>query len=247
LRYVDNKREIIPQMIRRIVLVFLSLSGSGFVHEVIRSGIRKRSSLRVQGVEKEVLKDEAENTEALGVDVWGEPVTANDMMPVNAGENEELMYTAADFAGSEWKIGVLWRESEKIDVTWFRCKEDQNSEWGWGADGKWKVEDGIYFTVSRDFPLGWNGRRLFSAKIGRDPNYLEGIIRGWKPWEPASVMGSFQAIRLGVNRTNPPPWENRQDDDDDNMNEKMDGEVSLQGSTESLQTSSMEKEESTNI
>ena len=110
----------------------------------------------------------------------------------------EVTYREADFVGSEWKIGVLWRDKEKIDVTWVRCKEDGNSEWGWGANGKWRLEDGSFLTFTRDFPLGWNGKRLFSARVGADGNFVEGVVRGWKPFESATIMGEWQAIRLGV-------------------------------------------------
>jgi len=118
----------------------------------------------------------------------------------------EVTYREADFVGSEWKIGVLWRDKEKIDVTWVRCKEDGNSEWGWGANGKWRLEDGSFLTFTRDFPLGWNGKRLFSARVGADGNFVEGVVRGWKPFESATIMGQWQAIRLGVEGRGAAPW-----------------------------------------
>ena len=52
---------------------------------------------------------------------------------------------------------------------------------------------GPILTLTREFPLGWGGKRLFSARIDpAKPVYLEGIVRGWKPWEPATVMGLWQ-------------------------------------------------------
>jgi len=62
---------------------------------------------------------------------------------------------------------------------------------------------GPYLSFSRDFKFGWGGKRLFAAKLSRKQNevFLDGLVRGWTPLEPATVMGQFQAIRLGVNRT----------------------------------------------
>lgn len=154
---------------------------------------------------------EASESPIAGVDMWGNPVTEADLAPAVAEEEAtkpEKTYAVQDFVGSEWKIGVVWGESERVDVSWFRLKGDGVSEWGFnvGGRGRWKLDEGKYVTVSQDYLLGWNGKRLWTAKICDDPNYLEGIIRGWKPWEPASIMGRWEAIRLGVDRPNPPPW-----------------------------------------
>ena len=158
--------------------------------------------------------------DVVGVDIWGDPVTAADMVPIAPVEEVPTpvkKYTVKDFAGSEWKIGIYWRDDDKLEVTWFRIQGDGTSQWGFGFDasGKWKMDDGVFITFTREFLLGWNGRRLFSAKIGDDPNYLEGVVRGWKPWEPASIMGTWQAIRLGVDRPRPAPWLLDDDDPDD--------------------------------
>jgi len=206
--------------------------------------------------EEAALERQEPPSPVVGVDVFGNPVTAADVAPLTANgappeegsafepsspgeqlaydenggemvvggpaeplvpEKQQRFYNEAEFAGSEWKIGILWRDTSEIDVTWFRCKPDGDSEWGYGfgSDGKWRVEDGAFITITRDFPLGWHGRRLFSARLGDDENYIEGVVRGWKPWEPASVMGRFQAIRLGVERPNPPPWLDDDEDEDD--------------------------------
>lgn len=153
--------------------------------------------------------------ESVGVDIWGNPVSEAELAALTTPEPppepepaEPKKFEAADFAGSEWKIGVLWGEEEDIEVSWFRCKDDGKSEWGFrtGNEGRWSLDDGVYLTVTRDYFLGWNGRRIYSAKVTEDCNYLEGYVRGWKPWEPASIMGQWQAFRLGVERPNPPPW-----------------------------------------
>ena len=118
----------------------------------------------------------------------------------------ERTYAPADFVGSEWKLGVLWRGDDKIEVTWARCLADGSAEFGWGTRGSWRLDEGRFLTFAREFPLGWNGKRLFSAKVGDDPDFVEGIVRGWKPFESASVMGQWQAIRLGVERKGVAPW-----------------------------------------
>lgn len=155
-------------------------------------------------------KEVVSSSQEIGVDMWGNAVTEADMEEVRTEEKEEVpkTYRRSDFAGSEWKIGVNWRDSERIDVSWFRIKSDGTTQWGFniGSQGQWKMDEGLYLTVSQDYLFGWNGKKLYSAKISEDLNYLEGIVRGWKPWEPASVMGRWQAVRLGVDRPNLPPW-----------------------------------------
>lgn len=149
-----------------------------------------------------------------GTDVFGNPINA-DGSPYTAGDSLEVLeevpptvYGESDFNGSEWKIGILWNGKKKIDVSWIRCKPMNELQWGFGAEGKWRLEDGTFVTFTRDFFLGWHGRRLFSAKIGEDSNYLEGVVRGWKPWDSATVMGQWEAIRLGVDRPEEAPWTN---------------------------------------
>ena len=167
---------------------------------------------------------------AAGVDMFGTPVAADGTPMMGLDDDEsvaagaplgpdspvggggaaapppEQTYAPADFVGSEWKLGVLWRGDDKIEVTWARCLADGSAEFGWGTRGSWRLDEGRFLTFAREFPLGWNGKRLFSAKVGDDPDFVEGIVRGWKPFESASVMGQWQAIRLGVERKGVAPW-----------------------------------------
>ncbi|KAJ1455195.1 hypothetical protein M885DRAFT_617350 [Pelagophyceae sp. CCMP2097] len=142
--------------------------------------------------------------EGRGANWWAEASAADDDdAPVEEAE-EAAVY---DLDGSEWKVGILWNGKKKIDVTWIRCNPGGVARWGLPAEGKWKVEDGNYATFSRDFFGGWNGKRLLSARLQGDGNYLSGYVRGWKPWDTASVLGQFQAIRLGVDRSaEDAPW-----------------------------------------
>lgn len=191
-----------------MIAVFLSLFriSSALVPPALLREPSHRWALRSSSEGVEVASKE------VGVDMWGNPVTEDEMTAVAPIEEDEpppeKKYKRSDFAGSEWKIGVNWRDSEKVEVSWFRIKEDGTSQWGFniGSQGQWKMDEGMYLTVSQDYLLGWNGKKLYTAKIDPDTNYLEGIVRGWKPWEPASVMGRWQAVRLGVDRPKSPPW-----------------------------------------
>ena len=139
-----------------------------------------------------------------------EPAVAGPAAPSDAAEAPGTVYAPQDFAGSEWKVGIVWNGREDVEVTWARVSDDGEGtvQWGFGAAGQVRVDDGAFVTLTRDFPLGWGGKRLFSARIDSDV-YLEGIIRGWKPWVPADVMGQWQAYRLGVDRGGEaPPWAN---------------------------------------
>lgn len=131
-------------------------------------------------------------------------------------EVPEFRLRLSDLIGSEWKIGILWRDSTKVDVSWFRLKDEGVVEWGFtDTPGIWGLEQGQYITVSREFaPFSWAGKRLFCAGL-ESPAYIEGIIKGWGPWFPAGVMGQWQAIRLGVNRTEygTPEWDDYSEDD----------------------------------
>ena len=46
-----------------------------------------------------------------------------------------------------------------------------------------------------------------------DYYFLEGAVRGWKPWAAADVRGQWQGIRLGVEEEEKgeAPWETRED------------------------------------
>ena len=54
---------------------------------------------------------------------------------------EERKFTFEDFVGSEWKVGLLWRGKDEADVTWARCEADESVTWGFGARGKWRIDE----------------------------------------------------------------------------------------------------------
>eukprot|EP00956_Cyclotella_meneghiniana_P007427 scaffold10121_cov64-Cyclotella_meneghiniana.AAC.7 len=124
-------------------------------------------------------------------------------------EEEFETLTERDFYNTEWKIGTLIdnkpRDPKSIDTTWVRLtttEEGTNkATWGDGSQGKWTVDvPSQYFSISKE-------------------TFGEGTVRGWSPIRlpclfcattlltlfanssyasPASVVGQWQAIRLGV-------------------------------------------------
>jgi hypothetical protein len=93
-------------------------------------------------------------------------------------------WSCADIEGSEWKMAIQWfdddgnpKGNESPQETWVRFKKDFEAEWGVGARGLWSL-DGEFLSVSRDFVLGWGGKRIFSCKLSRKQNeaFLEGMV-----------------------------------------------------------------------
>lgn len=147
-------------------------------------------------------------------------------------EDDEYEYeeyeslTEADFYNSEWKIGTLWDNSNNIDETWFRCVVKEGdfgavefiAVWGDGSRGKWNFDAASqFFSISKDSYGGWLGKKIWAGTVD-DYYYMQGTIRGWNPISPASVLGQWQAKRLGVDREEAgiAPWFQSEEDDDDN-------------------------------
>jgi hypothetical protein len=121
-------------------------------------------------------------------------------------EEEFETLTERDFYNTEWKIGTLMdnkpRDPKSIDTTWVRLTTTEQGEnkatWGDGSSGKWTVDvPSQYFSISKESFGGWFGKKIWAGNID-DFYYLEGTVRGWSPISPASVVGQWQAIRLGV-------------------------------------------------
>jgi len=94
------------------------------------------------------------------------------------------------------------RDPKSIDTTWVRLtttEEGTNkATWGDGSKGKWTVDvPSQYFSISKESFGGWFGKKIWAGNID-DFYYLEGTVRGWSPISPASVVGQWQGIRLGV-------------------------------------------------
>lgn len=70
--------------------------------------------------------------------------------------------------------------------------------WGDGAKGKWTIDvPSQFFSISKESFGGWLGKKIWAGTI-EDFYYLEGTVRGWGPISPASVVGQWQGVRLGV-------------------------------------------------
>ena len=50
--------------------------------------------------------------------------------------DERRRWSEQDFLGSEWKVGIQWENSNDVQVTWIRCKEDFKVDWGINAEGE---------------------------------------------------------------------------------------------------------------
>mmetsp|Transcript_5631 Transcript_5631/g.8099 ORF Transcript_5631/g.8099 Transcript_5631/m.8099 type:complete len:251 (-) Transcript_5631:145-897(-) len=138
--------------------------------------------------------------------------------------------TEADFYGSEWKVGTVWaNKSDKIEETWVRLlADDMQAIWGDGAKGKWSIDLASQFlSISKDNFGGWRGKKIWAGVVD-DYYYLQGTIRGWNPIKPASVMGQWQAKRLGVDKgeAGVAPWFQEEDSDKDDADEQVEESTS---------------------
>jgi hypothetical protein len=121
-------------------------------------------------------------------------------------EEEFELLTERDFYNTEWKIGTLMdnkpRDAKSIDTTWVRLVTTESGEneaiWGDGSKGKWTIDvPSQFFSISKESFGGWLGKKIWAGTI-EDFYYLEGTVRGWSPISPASVVGQWQGVRLGV-------------------------------------------------
>eukprot|EP00584_Thalassiosira_punctigera_P001243 CAMPEP_0172525866 /NCGR_PEP_ID=MMETSP1067-20121228/890_1 /TAXON_ID=265564 ORGANISM="Thalassiosira punctigera, Strain Tpunct2005C2" /NCGR_SAMPLE_ID=MMETSP1067 /ASSEMBLY_ACC=CAM_ASM_000444 /LENGTH=269 /DNA_ID=CAMNT_0013309247 /DNA_START=22 /DNA_END=831 /DNA_ORIENTATION=+ len=135
-------------------------------------------------------------------------------LPLEEGDDDEMewveeefeLLTERDFYNTEWKIGTLMdddpRNAKSIDTTWVRLLTtedgDNKAVWGDGSEGKWTVDVPTqFFSISKESFGGWLGKKIWAGTI-EDYYYLEGTVRGWSPISPASVVGQWQGVRLGV-------------------------------------------------
>lgn len=139
-------------------------------------------------------------------------------------EYEDL--AEADFYNSEWKVGTVMdgdpenpNKKEEIIETWCRLlveevdqgigkRQVQRCIWGDGERGKWNFDRASQFlSLTKDSYGGWLGKKIWAGTV-TDFYYLQGSVRGWSPISPASVVGQWQAKRLGVDKgeAGTAPW-----------------------------------------
>lgn len=137
-----------------------------------------------------------------------------------------------DFYNSEWLIGTVYNDKDKIEETWVRLTIDPDSTkniatWGDGASGSWSVDvPSQFISMTKETFGGWGGKKLW-AGVMNDYYYLDGTVRGWGFFRPASILGQWQMKRLGVSdeERGAAPWfEEGWNDDDDDDYEGEDGD-----------------------
>lgn len=157
--------------------------------------------------------------------------------------------TEADFFNSEWKIGTLWNNKKDIDLTWVRLTLDGDQNvaiWGDGNKGKWKIDEpSQFFSISKETFGGWGGKKIWAGPI-LDYYFLDGSVRGWNPLLPASVLGQWQMIRLGVEEEErgTAPWFEEDEETIMTIPPAMEGEnATAEEPEETTVTTVMEKDE----
>lgn len=133
--------------------------------------------------------------------------------------------TERDFYDSEWKVGTVMENSNKIEETWARLVVQEGEfvcVWGDGSSGKWNFDGASQFlSMSKDTIGGWLGKKIWAGSVD-DFYYVQGTVRGWSPLSPASVVGQWQCRRLGVDKDEAgiAPWF-QEDEEETNDDESL--------------------------
>lgn len=124
--------------------------------------------------------------------------------------------TEAEFMGSEWLVGTVFDNRDNIGETWVRLATDENGKniavWGDNAEGTWNFDVANQFlSASKNQPWGKN----IWAGVVDDYYFCRGTVRGWNFFSPASVVGQWQARRLGVEQgeAGVAPWFEEKDEE----------------------------------
>jgi hypothetical protein len=121
--------------------------------------------------------------------------------------------TEKEFIGSEWLVGTnrdTNRNPGRIVETWCRLIVDNRGKniaiWGDNSQGTWNLDAASQFlSISKENIF--TGKDIWACTV-TDFYYLQGTVRGWTYLAPASVLGQWQARRLGVDpeEAGVPPW-----------------------------------------
>ena len=110
--------------------------------------------------------------------------------------------TESEFMGSEWLVGTVMDNRQKnIAETWVRLATDKDGKnvaiWGDNSEGNWNFDTANQFlSVSKNAVWGKN----IWAGVVDDFYFCRGTVRGWNFLSAASVVGQWQAKRLGVEK-----------------------------------------------
>jgi len=171
-----------------------------------------------QGRLRIVLESSTSATEGL-------TVAADDEEEDEGDEYEYVEYdilTEDEFLGSEWMVGtVMDNRLGNIAETWVRLAVDKDGKnvaiWGDKASGNWNWDKANQFlSVSKSAPWGKN----IWAGVVDDFYFCRGTVRGWNFFSAASVVGQWQAKRLGVDKEEigVAPWfEEEEEEEEDEV------------------------------
>ena len=153
--------------------------------------------------------------------------TSESLSSASDDDDDEYEYveydilTESEFMGSEWMVGtVMDNRPKSIGETWVRLATDRDGKnvaiWGDKAQGNWNFDVANQFlSVSKS--AFW-GKKIWAGVVN-DYYFSRGTVRGWNFFSPASVVGQWQAKRLGVEaeEAGVAPW--FEDDDEENKGE----------------------------
>eukprot|EP00531_Pseudo-nitzschia_arenysensis_P007787 CAMPEP_0116154110 /NCGR_PEP_ID=MMETSP0329-20121206/21603_1 /TAXON_ID=697910 /ORGANISM="Pseudo-nitzschia arenysensis, Strain B593" /LENGTH=246 /DNA_ID=CAMNT_0003651063 /DNA_START=104 /DNA_END=844 /DNA_ORIENTATION=+ len=129
------------------------------------------------------------------------------------------MLTEAEFLGSEWLVGTVMDSNEAdIAETWVRLATDKDGKnvaiWGDNSEGNWSFDVANQFlNVSKNNLVGKN----IWAGVVDDFYFCRGTVRGWNFFSAASVVGQWQAKRLGVEKEEAgvAPWFEEEEEEEE--------------------------------
>merc|ERR1719162_858479 len=183
-----------------------------------------------QGRFRTILASETSSTQGLAVasdddDKEGLVVASDDEDDDDDDEYEFVEYdilTEKEFMGSEWLVDTIMDRQNKIGETWVRLATDKDGKnvaiWGDKATGNWNFDVANQFlSVSKSAPWGKN----IWAGVVDDFYFCRGTVRGWNFISPASVVGQWQAKRLGAEaeEAGVAPWFEDDDEEEENKGE----------------------------
>jgi hypothetical protein len=151
-------------------------------------------------------------------------VTPEDNVDDDDDEYEYIEYdvlTEPEFRGSEWLVGtVMESNTNKIQETWARLAVDEKGKniaiWGDNSQGTWSFDVANQFlSFSKEKFLG-SGKAIWAGVVD-DYYFTQGTVRGWNFFSAASVVGQWQAKRLGVDRDEAgvAPWFQEPEEEDE--------------------------------